>query len=233
MSHEIRLNLKEIQKRIDAAALACGRNPEEILLIAVGKTKPVEALDEAYRCGQLHFGENRARELEEKMKLLDRDEIRWHYVGPIQTNKIKYIAGRVDWIHSVYKTKYFAEIEKRAEASGRVIDTLIQVNISDEEQKQGCRPEEVAGLIDFARPLKNIRVRGLMGMATHTDDTDRIRKEFRLLRRTLESHRQFGGGSVKLEHLSMGMSNDLEIAVEEGSTMLRIGSSIFGEREYG
>jgi PLP dependent protein len=232
MTDSICDRLNTVQTRIKTICKECGRDPDELTLVAVSKTKPISSIETAIGCGHLHFGENRARELEEKMEALGNDRLTWHFVGPMQTNKIKYMADRVDWIHSVYKKKYLKEIEKRAAASGRNIQVLLQVNISRESQKQGCRPDELTPILDYAKQLKNVRVRGLMGMASFTEDKEEVRSEFRLLRETLEHHRMYNDGAVQLDHLSMGMTHDLDIAIEEGSTMLRVGTAIFGERDY-
>lgn len=223
--------LQSVNETIERTCQTAGRSPSEIQLIAVSKTRPSEEIRSAYDCGQIRFGENRARELESKMVELEELPLEWHFIGPLQTNKIKYMASRVDWIHSVYKKKYFKEIEKRAARENRVIQTMIQINISDEDQKQGIMPDELAPLLEYTAGLNHVRIRGLMGMASHTDDLDRIRRQFVLLRETLEQHQRMNGGSNVLDHLSMGMSHDLEIAIEEGATMVRIGSAIFGGRE--
>ncbi|MGM0505651.1 MAG: YggS family pyridoxal phosphate-dependent enzyme [Bacteroidota bacterium] len=224
-------SLQSVRETIQQTCQRTGRSVDDVQLIAVSKTRPVESIRSAHACGQIRFGENRARELQSKMEELDDLPLEWHFIGPLQTNKIKYMAPRVDWIHSVYKKKYFKEIEKRAARENRVIQSLIQINISNEDQKQGIMPDELASLLDYTANLNHVRVRGLMGMASHTDDYDRIRRQFILLRETLESHLRMKGGSNVLDHLSMGMSHDLEIAIEEGATMVRIGSAIFGERD--
>lgn len=231
-SNTICSNIETIRERIAEACTRTGRDPESVELIAISKTRPVEEILQARECNQLHFGENRIPELQEKMEQIPDEEIVWHFVGAMQTNKIRQLAGRVDWIHSIWKRKYLDELEKRLEGSGRKVNVLIQVNISNEPQKHGCRPEEVRELVEHALPMKNIRVRGLMGMATFTEDEGKIREEFRLLRETFDKISDLNGGAVKLEHLSMGMTNDLEIAVEEGSTMVRVGTALFGERRY-
>lgn len=227
---EIEQNIKKINARIEEACKNCGRNSDSILLVAVSKTKPNEMILEALKGGQIHFGENRMLELEEKMFAIKDDSIQWHMIGNLQTNKIKKIAHRVDWIHSVEKTKYLDEISKRAEENNRTIKVLIQVNISDERQKGGCKPEDLAEILNHAKGLSNITVAGLMGMATFTDDLEEIRKEFVLLKQLFEQHQSFNEGNIQLTELSMGMSGDLEIAVEVGSTMVRVGSDIFGSR---
>jgi len=232
MSRSIAENLEQIRKRIQSACEKVERDPSRIMLVAVSKTKPGSDILEALENGQIHFGENRARELQQKMDEISREEIIWHFVGPMQTNKIKFMVERVNWIQSIYKQKYLNEIEKRASKIDRVINTLIQVNISREEQKQGCDPEKVPGLLKHAQSLKYVRVCGLMGMATYAANPEEVRKEFKLLKQTFDENLHLNGGSVQLEHVSMGMTNDLEVAIEEGSTMVRVGTAIFGERNY-
>lgn len=232
-AQDIAENLKSIQQRISKTCEQAGRDPKEITLVAVSKTKPVSDILEAIQAGQLHFGENRMKELEDKMLEVELPDAVWHFIGNLQTNKIKYIADRVNWIHSVEKAKYLKEIEKRAGNENRIVNTLIQVNISDEKQKGGCKPEDLASILESAQDYEHLRVRGLMGMATFVDDPEDVRSEFRLLKELFDSHQKYNEGSVQLEHLSMGMTNDMEVAIEEGSTMVRIGSAIFGARNYG
>ncbi len=227
----IETNLAEIKQRIETACKNCGRNPNEITLVAVSKMHPVEAITTAREAGQLHFGENKVQELVPKMDAFENDpEIVWHMIGTLQTNKIKYLAKSVHWIHSVPKLKSLKEIQKRAASEDRVINVLIQVNISDEDQKSGCEPDDLPGLIQRAEEMPNLVIRGLMGMASFTDNMDQVRSEFRLLRTLFDQEKAKDYKNAKLEHLSMGMTNDLEVAIEEGSTMLRIGTAIFGER---
>jgi pyridoxal phosphate enzyme (YggS family) len=225
-------NIDDINKCITNACEKASRNPKEIQLVAISKTKPLDDIKEAFNCGQLHFGENRAKELQDKMDAYENEDIQWHMVGNLQTNKIKYMVERVNWIDSVPKKKILREIEKRAGRINRTINTLIQVNISDEDQKSGCAPEKLEKLLDYARPLKHTKVCGLMGMATFTDDMSVVRDEFKLLKELFDNHFEDNEGSVQLEHLSMGMTNDMEVAIEEGSTMVRVGRAIFGERNY-
>ncbi|HYW35245.1 MAG TPA: YggS family pyridoxal phosphate-dependent enzyme [Balneolaceae bacterium] len=230
---EICENIDHVQQRIKDACNRAGRDPADIQLVAISKTKPMNDIEEAFGCGQVHFGENRAKELQDKMESCEIDEIQWHMVGNLQTNKIKYMVERVNWIDSVPKQKSFHEIEKRASRIDRTINTLVQVNISGEDQKSGCVPNDLEEILDYARPLDHVNVRGLMGMATFTDDMDVVRDEFKLLKDIFDQHAENNSGSVQLEHLSMGMTNDFEIAIEEGSTMIRVGRAIFGERNYG
>ena len=233
MSNEdISQNLASINDKIEKTCTSVGRDPKEITLVAVSKTKPNEDILEAITAGQLHFGENRMKELEDKMASISNPDVVWHFIGNLQTNKIKYIADRVNWIHSVEKAKYLKEINKRAGQANRVVNALIQVNISDEKQKGGCKPEDLAGILKSAQDYEFVKVKGLMGMATFVDDPEEIRDEFKLLKSLFDSHQEYNEGSVQLEYVSMGMTNDFEVAIEEGATMLRIGSAIFGERNY-
>ena len=223
----IKDSLKHSLASIEDSAEQCGRQYKDICLVAVSKTKPIQMIEEAYRAGQRHFGENRMLELQEKATTLSYSDIQWHMIGTLQTNKIKYIAPYVHWIHSVYKAKQLDEIEKRAAQHNRTIQVLLQVNISDEDQKGGCLPSEVPNLLAHAQTMKHVKIRGLMGMAKFTDHDDEIRSSFQLLAKTLSENKS---GYPELCELSMGMSNDYMIAIEEGATMLRIGSAIFGGR---
>ena len=232
MSDTIHERYQKINDRIATACKRADRDPAEILLIAVSKLKPDKDILELLKDGQLHFGENRAKALEDRMESIPDESIQWHFIGNLQTNKIKYMAHRVNWIQSVHKKKALKEIEKRASRENRTINTLIQVNISDEDQKSGCNPEDLEKILKYGQDLKHTRVRGLMGMATYTDDHDIVRPEFKLLKKLSDEHQHLNEGAVNLEHISMGMTNDFEVAIEEGATILRIGTAIFGERNY-
>lgn len=234
MPEDICQNLEELNKRITKACKDAGRNPDEITLVAVSKMKPVKNIKEAFGCGQIHFGENRAKELQDKMDTYQEEKIQWHMVGNLQTNKIKYMVQRVNWIHSIEKTKYLREIEKRASRIDRVINTLVQINISGEDQKSGCQAKDLSEILEYAQDLDHVRVRGLMGMATFVDPekVEQVRPEFQKLRAIRDKHRQYENDNVQLDELSMGMTNDMEIAIQEGATMLRVGRAIFGERNY-
>lgn len=232
MSSDVKERLEKVKTRIADACKSCGRSPDEITLVAVSKTKPNEDILKVRNAAQLHFGENRAKELQDKMEQIEDDEIIWHFIGNLQTNKIKYMVERVNWIDSIHKKKALKEVEKRASRIGRHINVLIQVNISDEDQKSGCDPEKLEKILTYGQDLEYTHVRGLMGMATFTDDKDVVRKEFKLLNKLRDDHAHLAKGNVSLEHLSMGMTNDLEVAIEEGSTMVRVGTAIFGERNY-
>lgn len=201
-------------------------------LLAVTKTKPVGLLEEAYAAGIRDFGENRVQEMVEKHALLPKD-LRWHLIGHLQTNKVKYIAPFVHLIHSVDSLRLLEEINRQAARHQRVIDCLLQVFIAQEDTKFGLSPDELYALLDDPgfRAMQHVRIRGLMGMATNTDDLAQVRAEFRQLRLLSEEIRASRPlPNVVMEELSMGMSGDWDIAVAEGSTMIRVGSAIFGSR---
>ncbi|PKD42668.1 YggS family pyridoxal phosphate-dependent enzyme [Rhodohalobacter barkolensis] len=232
MSSDIISRYNQVQERIDKACKDAGRDPGEVMLVAVSKTKPDEDVLKLIEHGHFHFGENRAKALQDRMESIKNPAAVWHFIGNLQTNKIKYMVERVNWIQSIHKMKALKEVEKRASEINRVINVLIQVNISDEDQKSGCDPEKLEGILKYAQDLKYTKVRGLMGMATFTDDLDVVRPEFKLLKKLRDEHKHLSEGSVDLKHLSMGMTNDLEVAIQEGSTMVRVGTAIFGERNY-
>ncbi len=223
-------NLEQVKSRIHKACERVDRDPSTVKLVAVSKTKPLSYIEQAMKCGQIEFGENRMQELEEKIENATSEGISWHMVGNLQTNKIKLIADKIQWVHSIEKLKYLKEFEKRAE--GNHINALIQVNISGEKQKGGVEPDELKNLLTQSTGFKNVTVRGLMGMATFTDDPEDVRSEFRLLKNLFDEHEELNEGSLKMDHISMGMSNDMEVAIEEGATMIRVGSDIFGARNY-
>jgi pyridoxal phosphate enzyme (YggS family) len=204
--------------------------PEQVILIAVSKTKPNELILEAYNAGQRDFGENRVQEVVPKFEALPKD-IRWHVIGHLQTNKVKYIAPFVHLIHSVDSENLLAEINKQAAKCNRIIPVLLQIFIAQEETKFGFSFEEAEKILSDhpEKKYSNVRIEGLMGMATNTEDQNQVRKEFHSLKNFFDQT-QLRTPNSKLQTLSMGMSSDWKIAVEEGSTMIRVGSSIFGER---
>ncbi|MEE1226861.1 MAG: YggS family pyridoxal phosphate-dependent enzyme [Bacteroidales bacterium] len=203
-------------------------------LIAVSKTKPVEDLQEAYEAGQRLFGENKALEMRDKHEILPKD-IRWHFIGHLQTNKVKYIAPFVELIHSVDSLNLLKQINKEAIKNNRVIDCLLQIDIAHEETKFGLEENEADELLsseEFAQ-LKNVRICGLMGIGSITDDKNKTKKEFNNLKKYFdETKNKFFNSKNYFCELSMGMSEDFEIALQEGATLVRIGSSIFGARDY-
>ena len=207
--------------------------PAGVTLVAVSKFHPVDALQEAYDCGQRVFGESRVQELMTKQPVLPAD-IEWHFIGTLQTNKVKYIAPFIHVIQSIDSLKLLAAVDKEAKKCGRQIRVLIEVHIAEEASKHGFTPDECRGL--FARDTLNayphIRVVGLMGMATFTDDETQVRREFRKLRSLFEELRSLPSAGDDFKELSMGMSDDYPLALEEGSTMVRVGTKIFGNRIY-
>ncbi len=208
--------------------------PSNVSLVAISKTHPVETVMEAYHAGQRVFGENKVQELVAKYEAMPRD-IEWHLVGHLQTNKVKYIASFVKLIQSVDSLKLLTVIDREAQKHNRVIDCLLQVHIATEETKFGLSVDELDELLASAeyRGLRNVRVVGLMGMATFTDNMDQVRMEFRFLAGVFASlKRRYFTNESSFGVLSMGMSGDYTVAVEEGSTMVRIGSNIFGHRSY-
>jgi len=206
--------------------------PSNVALVAVSKTKPVEDLLEAYEAGQRIFGENKAQEMTEKYEKLPKD-IEWHMIGHLQTNKIKLIAPYVSLIHGVDSFKVLQEIDKQAQKHNRVINCLLQIHIAEEETKFGLNQNELEDIVNSAafKALSNIKVKGLMGMATFTENQPQIKKEFDYILNRFEDLKQMEvTANFHPEILSIGMSGDYKIAIECGSTMVRIGSSIFGTR---
>jgi pyridoxal phosphate enzyme (YggS family) len=207
--------------------------PSRCKLIAVSKTQPIEKITEAYDAGQRLFGENKVQELIPKYEALPKD-IEWHMIGHLQSNKVKYIAPFVHWIHSVDSVKLLEEINKQGRKVQRVINCLLQVHIAEEETKFGFSEAEIMELLSspFIQQWENVNVRGLMGMATFTENTDQVRKEFRTLKILFDKVAALSFSKViQMSELSMGMSGDYKIAMEEGSTMIRVGTAIFGARD--
>ena len=205
--------------------------PADVTLIAVTKTHPVEKLMEVYQAGHKIFGENKVQEMCEKQAQLPND-IDWHLIGHLQSNKVKYIAPFVKLIHSVDSLKLLAEIDKQAAKNNRIIDCLLQIYIATEETKFGLDFAEATALLngDEVKKLQHIRILGLMGMASNTANTEQIRKEFKSLKTFVDEQKVSSSANKQLQILSMGMSSDYLMAIEEGSTMVRVGSAIFGAR---
>jgi pyridoxal phosphate enzyme (YggS family) len=208
--------------------------PEHVTLVAVSKTKPVVDLMEAYEAGQRIFGENKIQEMSDKWEQMPKD-IQWHMIGHVQTNKVKFMAQFVSLVHGVDSLKLLQEINKQAQKNNRVIDCLLQMHIAEEETKFGLDEKELTALLSSTlfQELKNIRIVGLMGMATFTDDRIQIKKEFTHLKSIFDGLSKEASRNETLQYfsvLSMGMSGDYQLAIECGSTMVRIGSSIFGGR---
>ncbi len=208
--------------------------PKSVTLVAVSKTKPVSDLQEAYEVGQRIFGENHALEMRDKHEALPQD-IQWHFIGHLQTNKIKYIIPFVTLIHSIDTANLLEAVNKEAKKHDRVVDCLLQFHIAQEQTKFGLDLEEARQLLDSEafKQMANVRICGVMGMATFTDDEDEIRKEFKHLKGIFDTLKQeYFANQPQFKELSMGMSDDYPIAVEEGATLVRVGSKIFGARNY-
>ena len=208
--------------------------PSNVTLIAVSKTKPVSDLQEAYDAGQRIFGENKALEMRDKHQVLPND-IQWHFIGHLQTNKIKYIVPFVTLIHAIDSLSLLEAVNKEAVKNSRVIDCLLQFHIAQEDTKFGLDIEEAKALLesDSFKDLKNINIVGVMGMATFTDDADQVRNEFKNLKNIFDTLKEnYFRDKDSFKEISMGMSDDYPIAIEEGATMVRVGSKIFGARNY-
>lgn len=224
-------NLRQIRERMRTAAQRASRDPDSVRLVAVSKTQPIEAIIAAADAGQRIFGENYVQEFLDKAGHAP-ETVEWHFIGSLQSNKVKYIVGHVTLIHSVDRLSLAREIDRHGEKTGTTCDILLQVNISGEETKSGAT---AAGVIELAREasiLPHLRVRGLMTMPPFFDEPERARPYFRELRRlagVIEAQKIPG---VSMDELSMGMSGDFEVAIEEGATLVRVGTAIFGERSY-
>jgi len=219
----IQLNLSHIKSTL----------PEQVTLVAVSKTKPVSDLMEAYSAGQRIFGENKIQEMVEKHEQMPKD-IEWHMIGHVQRNKVKYMAGFVSLIHGIDNYKLLKEINKQAKKHNRIIDCLLQIKIATEDSKFGMSFEDASQILQSEKflELENIQVTGVMGMATFTDDKNQIENEFNRLKFTFNALKALQAKTCKLQTISMGMSGDYRLAITCGSNMIRVGSSIFGSRNY-
>lgn len=218
---DIRENLARVRDRIAAACRRAGRAPDDVLLIAVSKTVDVEGIRQAVEAGVSALGENRVQEARDKVAALGRP-VPWHLIGSLQVNKARDAARLFDWIHSVDRLELARELDRRARAAGRTVDVLIEVNVGHETQKGGVAVGELRHLVDGLGPLAGLRLGGLMAIPPVADDAERTRPHFRRLRELRDE--------LGLRHLSMGMSADYEVAIEEGATMVRVGTAIFGAR---
>lgn len=208
--------------------------PAGVALVAVSKFHPAEAIMEAYDGGQRIFGESRAQELSAKAPTLPGD-IDWHFIGHLQTNKVRHVVPHVSLIHSIDSERLLRAVDAEAVKEGRIVDVLLQLHVAREETKFGFTPEEMRAFVDsgILGELQSTRVRGVMGMASNTDDPRRVAEDFRAIRTTFDALRSGAmAGAAHFDTVSMGMSHDYRIAVEQGSTMVRVGTSIFGERQY-
>jgi len=224
-------NLNKVEANIDAACRRAGRSRSEVTLIAVSKTKPVEMLEEIYAENIRHFGENKVQELCEKMDKLPQD-IHWHMIGHLQRNKVKYIVGRVALIHSVDTYRLAEEINIQAKKKNIIVPILVEVNIAGEESKFGTTAEDAMLLVEDISRLENVRIKGLMTIAPYVENPEDNRLYFRKIKQLSVDITNKNIHNVSMEILSMGMTGDYEVAIEEGATMVRVGTGIFGERNY-
>lgn len=218
--------IAKVRARIREAAQACGRDPEQVRLLAVSKTHPAAAIRAAYACGQVDFGENYLQEALAKQQELADLPLRWHFIGPIQSNKTRAIATHFDWVHSVDRLKIAQRLAEQRPEELPPLNICLQVNVSGEASKSGCAPEELPALAEGAAQLPRLKLRGLMAIPEPTDDVAAQRAAFARLRELQ------AGLPYELDTLSMGMSHDLESAIAEGATWVRIGTAVFGARDY-
>ena len=224
-------NLREVEDRIAAACKRANRKREEVTLIAVSKTKPVSMLEEVYGAGIRDFGENKVQELTEKYEVMNKD-IRWHMIGHLQRNKVKYIVDKVKLIHSVDSVRLAQAIEQEAAKKNVIVDILIEVNVAEEESKFGLKVDEVIAMVEEISKYSHLRIKGLMTIAPYVENAEENRSVFARLRKLSVDIDAKNIDNVSVEILSMGMTNDYEVAIEEGATMVRVGTGIFGERNY-
>lgn len=231
MAGQIRENIRQTEANIREACIRAGRDSQEVTLIAVSKTKPVAMLQEAYDCGCRHFGENKVQELAEKYGQLPKD-IKWHMIGHLQRNKVKYIVDKAYLIHSVDSLRLAEEISKEAGKKGITAHILVEVNIAREETKFGIAKEEAEELIREIAKLPSLRVEGLMAIAPYVENPEKNRQYFEDLYHLSVDIKEKNIDNINMSVLSMGMTGDYEVAVEEGATYVRVGTGIFGERHY-
>ena len=228
----IRENIEKIREIIKKSAEKVGRKSEDIILLGASKTQPVEKIIEAYKAGLKYFGENKVQEGIKKIEQLKPlyPDIHWHFIGGLQTNKAKYAVRYYELIHSLDRKSLADEIDKRAKKIGKIQECLIEVNIGDEESKYGVKIEDLEELYEYCLSKENIKIKGLMCIPPYSEDKEQSRKYFAKLRELKEKLEE--KYRIKLPHLSMGMSDDFDVAIEEGATIVRVGSAIFGERKY-
>ncbi len=224
-------NLEQVRANIRRACEAAGRDPEEVTLIAVSKTKPVPDLQEAYRAGSRVFGENKVQEILDKYDRLPKD-VQWHMIGHLQRNKVKYIVDKVAMIHSVDSLRLAETIEQEAAKRGVTVPVLIEVNVAEEESKFGVKMNEVAALLEAVSRFPHIKAEGLMTIAPFVENAEENRPVFRQLKKLSVDINRKNINNVNMNVLSMGMTGDYQVAVQEGATMVRVGTGIFGERNY-
>ncbi len=227
----IKENLSSVQKNVKTAVEKAGRNDNDVTLIAVSKTKPVELLMEAYEAGIRDFGENKVQELCEKYEVMPKD-IRWHMIGHLQRNKVKYIVDKVALIHSVDSLRLAEQIETEAAKKNVIVDILVEVNVACEDSKFGVMTEETLELVKNIAAFEHINIKGLMTIAPYTEEPEENRKYFEKLKQLSVDIKAKNVDNISMEMLSMGMTGDYQVAIEEGATFVRVGTGIFGERNY-
>ncbi len=228
---DLSLNYETVLKNIEAACKKANRNPKDVTLISVSKTKPVEMLEEIYQCGSRDFGENKVQEMCDKMEVLPKD-IHWHMIGHLQTNKVKYIVGNCALIHSVDSLHLAEEIEKQAAKKDVKVPVLIEINIANEATKFGIDQKEAFELVSSVAKLPHLEIKGLMTIAPYVDDPEDNRAYFHQIWQLSVDIKSQNIDNVSMEILSMGMTGDYMVAIEEGATHVRVGTGIFGERNY-
>ncbi|KRQ86562.1 hypothetical protein ABG79_01545 [Caloramator mitchellensis] len=226
----IEQNIAYILERIEKAANRAGRNKDEIILVAVSKTHPIESILKAKECGINIFGENKAQELIQKYPLID--DVKWHFIGHLQKNKVKYIIDKVDMIHSLDSIELAKEIDKRAEKNQIKMRVLIEINIGKEDSKSGIYEEEIYSFMEELTKYKNLIVSGIMTIPPLNIDSDKTREYFRRMRQIFDEIKNLKYDNFDIKYISMGMTDDFEIAIEEGANIIRIGTGIFGKRIY-
>ena len=224
-------NLREVENNIQAACERAGRNRDEVTLVAVSKTKPVSMLEEIYAENIRHFGENKVQELSEKFETMPKD-IKWHMIGHLQRNKVKAVIDKATLIHSVDSIRLAETIEQEAAKKDIIVDILIEVNVAEEDSKFGLKVDEVISMVETISTFPHVRIKGLMTIAPFVVDPEENRPVFAQLRKLSVDIANKNIDNVSVEILSMGMTNDYQVAIEEGATIVRVGTAIFGERNY-
>lgn len=227
----IQANLDQIRRRIAAACVRCGRDPASVRLIAVSKTQSAMLVEEAFAAGQRWFGENYVQEFLAKAETV-RSPVEWHFIGALQSNKVKYLRGKVALIHSVDRFSLAQEIDRQWGKLGSCAEILLEINLGEEESKSGTGEAELESLVRQVVRLPHLRIRGLMALPPFLDDPEAVRPYFRRLRELAQAIERLSIPDVEMRELSMGMSNDFEVAIEEGATLVRVGTAIFGARVH-
>lgn len=228
---DIASSLEKISQKISEAAKRSGRSRADITLIAVSKTVTADVAQEAIDAGATNLGESRIQEARRKFDIIGGEKICWHMIGPLQTNKAKYVPGLFNLVHSIDRAELIHELSRRAESAGTVVDCLIQVNVSGETQKSGCTPSDAANLLKIASKARGVKIKGLMTIPPFSDNPEDSRPVYNKLLKLRDDLNNIGIENISLSVISAGMTNDYEVAIEEGATMVRVGTGIFGARK--